>query len=44
MNFADEFRRAILWACLLASPFFLGLVAGWVFSIRLNPGWIRPAS
>jgi conjugative transfer signal peptidase TraF len=29
-------RRAILWACLLASPFFLGLIAGWVFGIRFN--------
>jgi len=29
-------RRAIFWACLLASPFFLGLVAGWVFVVRLN--------
>jgi len=29
-------RRAIFWACLLASPFFLGLVAGWVFEVRLN--------
>jgi conjugative transfer signal peptidase TraF len=28
--------RAVLWACLLASPFFLGLVGGWVFGIRLN--------
>jgi conjugative transfer signal peptidase TraF len=25
-----------LWACLLASPVFLGLIAGWVFGIRLN--------
>src|SRR5579859_761526 len=29
-------RRAVLWACLLASPFFLGLIAGWVFGIRFN--------
>ena len=29
-------RRAALWACLLASPFFLGLIAGWVFGIRFN--------
>ena len=29
-------RRAVFWACLLASPFFLGLIAGWVFGIRLN--------
>jgi len=28
--------RAVLWACLLASPFFLGLIAGWVFGIRFN--------
>ena len=28
--------RAVLWACLLASPFFLGLIAGWVFGVRLN--------
>jgi conjugative transfer signal peptidase TraF len=26
----------VLWACLLASPFFLGLIAGWVFGVRLN--------
>jgi conjugative transfer signal peptidase TraF len=25
-----------LWACLLVSPLFLGLVAGWAFGIRLN--------
>src|SRR6267378_1502787 len=29
-------RCAIFWACLLASPFFLGLVAGWLFGVRLN--------
>src|SRR5882762_10156258 len=29
-------RRAVLWACLLTSPFFLGLIAGWVFGIRVN--------
>src|SRR5260370_33639687 len=29
-------RRAVLWACLLVSPFFLGLIAGWVFGIRVN--------
>jgi conjugative transfer signal peptidase TraF len=29
-------RRAVLWACLLGSPFFLGLIAGWVFGIRVN--------
>ena len=29
-------RRAVLWACLLASPFFLGLIAGWIFGIRFN--------
>src|SRR5437763_15558593 len=28
--------RAVLWSCLLASPFFLGLIAGWVFGIRAN--------
>jgi conjugative transfer signal peptidase TraF len=32
----QRFRRAVLWACLLASPFFLGLIAGWVFGIRFN--------
>src|SRR5712664_1013742 len=32
----DRFLRAVFWACLLASPFFLGLVAGWVFGIRFN--------
>jgi conjugative transfer signal peptidase TraF len=32
----DRLRRAVFWACLLALPFFLGLVAGWVFGIRLN--------
>src|SRR5260370_2059832 len=29
-------RGAVLWACLLGSPFFLGLIAGWVFGIRVN--------
>src|ERR1700676_3624676 len=29
-------RRAVLWACLLASPFFLGLISGWIFGIRVN--------
>src|SRR6202521_6178243 len=29
-------HRAVLWACLLASPFFLGLIAGWIFGIRFN--------
>src|ERR1700738_1223381 len=28
--------RAVFWACLLASPLFLSLVAGWVFGIRFN--------
>src|SRR6202040_3845053 len=32
----QRLRRAVLWACLLATPFFLGLIAGWVFGIRLN--------
>ncbi len=32
----QRLRRAVLWACVLASPFFLGLVAGWLFGIRLN--------
>src|SRR6266513_6390589 len=32
----QRLRRAVFWACLLASPFFLGLMAGWVFGIRLN--------
>src|ERR1700732_1966506 len=32
----QRLRRAVLWACLLASPFFLGLIAGWVFGIRVN--------
>src|SRR5437016_9851053 len=31
-----RFRRAVFWACLLASPFFLGLIAGWIFGVRLN--------
>src|SRR5258708_31761260 len=29
----QRLRRAVLWACLLASPFFLGLIAGWVSAI-----------
>src|SRR5258708_27540618 len=32
----QRLRRAVLWTCVLASPFFLGLIAGWVFGIRLN--------
>jgi conjugative transfer signal peptidase TraF len=32
----QRLRRAVFWACLLASPFFLGLIAGWVFGVRLN--------
>jgi conjugative transfer signal peptidase TraF len=32
----QRLRRTVFWACLLASPFFLGLIAGWVFGIRLN--------
>src|ERR1700674_3440654 len=32
----QRLRRAVLWACSLVSPFFLGLIAGWVFGIRLN--------
>src|SRR6266576_2407329 len=32
----QRLRRAVFWACLLASPFFLGLIAGWVLGIRLN--------
>src|SRR5437879_9502994 len=32
----QRLRRAVFWACLLASPYFLGLIAGWVFGIRLN--------
>jgi conjugative transfer signal peptidase TraF len=32
----QRLRRAVLWASLLASPFFLGLIAGWVFGIRFN--------
>src|SRR5580700_8252732 len=32
----QRLRRAVLWACVLASPFLLGLIAGWVFGIRLN--------
>jgi len=35
-EFRQRLWRAILWACLLASPFLLGLVAGWVFGVRLN--------
>src|SRR5260370_416376 len=29
-------RRAVLWSCLLGSPFFPVLIAGWVFGIRVN--------
>jgi conjugative transfer signal peptidase TraF len=32
----QRLRRAVLWASLLASPFFIGLIAGWVFGIRIN--------
>src|ERR1700688_2929998 len=32
----QRLRPAVLWACVLASPFFLGLISGWVFGIRLN--------
>src|ERR1700731_134647 len=32
----QRLRRAVFWACLLASPFFFGLVAGWVFGVCLN--------
>src|ERR1700686_5627378 len=32
----QRLRRAVFWACLLASPLFLGLIAGWVLGIRLN--------
>lgn len=32
----QRLRRAVLWACLLAAPFFLGLIGGWVFGIRVN--------
>ena len=32
----QRLRRAVLWACLLASPLFLGLIAGWVFGVRFN--------
>ncbi len=32
----QRLRRAVFWACLLASPLCLGLVAGWVFGIRFN--------
>ena len=32
----QRFRRAILWASMLASPFFLGLIAGWIFGVRVN--------
>src|SRR5260370_20604818 len=32
----NRLRGAVLWACLLGSPFFLGLIAGWVFGIRVN--------
>src|SRR5260370_40295758 len=32
----QRLRRGVFWACLLASPFFLGLIAGWVFGIRIN--------
>lgn len=29
-------RRAVFWAWLLASPFFVGLIGGWVLGVRLN--------
>jgi conjugative transfer signal peptidase TraF len=32
----QRLRRAIVWASLLASPFFLGLITGWVFGVRVN--------
>jgi conjugative transfer signal peptidase TraF len=32
----QRIHRAVFWACLLASPFFVGLVAGWFFGVRLN--------
>ena len=32
----QRFRRAVLSACLLASPFFLGLIAGWALGLRIN--------
>jgi conjugative transfer signal peptidase TraF len=32
----QRLRRAVLWASLLASPFFLGLIVGWVFGVRVN--------
>src|SRR6266513_2222231 len=32
----QRLRRAVFSACLLASPFFLGLIAGWIFGVRLN--------
>ena len=32
----QRLRRALLWASMLASPFFLGLIAGWVFGVRVN--------
>lgn len=35
-EFRQRLRRAVLWACLLATPLFLGLVAGWAFGVRIN--------
>jgi len=32
----QRLRCAVLWACLLVSPFFFGLIGGWVFGIRVN--------
>src|SRR5260370_13242961 len=32
----NRLRGAVLWACLLGSPLFLGLIAGWVFGVRVN--------
>jgi conjugative transfer signal peptidase TraF len=32
----NRLRDAVLWVCLLGSPFFLALIAGWVFGIRVN--------
>ena len=32
----NRFGHAVLWTCLLAAPVVLGLIAGWLFGIRLN--------
>ena len=41
----QRLRRGVFWACLLASPFFLGLIAGWVLaSVLISHRPFRSAS